>query len=125
MFGISQEPLQHPSTLDKESIDDMRDGEDIGSLPYPLGQIISYIHAALFEKYSEDDTNSIQKQKYHKIFAIFAVFCGSVAIILSILQVFLKLLSIEVDIEFVKIFEAGFLFYCCYSSSSSDRKSTT
>ena len=48
---------------------------------------------------------SIQKQKYHKIFAILAVFCGSVAIILSILQVFLRSLSIEVDIEFVKIFE--------------------
>ena len=48
---------QHLSILDKESIDDMRDGEDIGSLPYPLGQIITYIHTALFEKYSEYDTS--------------------------------------------------------------------
>jgi hypothetical protein len=105
MLGISQKPVQHLSTPDKQTIDDMRDGEDIRSLPDPLGQVIAYIHTTLFEKYSEYDTASIQKQKYHKIFAILAVFFGSVAIILAILQVFLRSLSFEVDIEYVKIFE--------------------
>ena len=105
MPEISQEPVLTRSNPDTKSIDDMRDGEDIRSLPDPLGQVISYIHATLFEKYSEYDTSSIQKQKYHKIFAILAVFFGSVAIILAILQVFLRSLSIEIDTEFVKIFE--------------------
>ena len=30
MFGITQEPLQHLSNIEKEPMDDMRDGEDIG-----------------------------------------------------------------------------------------------
>ena len=93
------------SNSEMKPLDDMRDGEDIRSLPDPLGQVISYIHTTIFEKYSEYDTASIQKQKYHKIFAILAVFFGSVAIILAILQVFLRSLSIEIDTEFVKIFE--------------------
>ena len=93
------------SNSEMEPLDDMRDGEDIRKLPDPLGQVISYIHTTIFEKYSEYDAASIQKQKYHKIFAILAVFFGSVAIILAILQVFLRSLSIEIDTEFVKIFE--------------------
>jgi len=105
MFGITQEQVQPLSISDKQSTDDMRDGEVIQNLPDKLGQVISYIHTVIFETYSEYDTNSIQKQKYHRIFAILAVFCGSVAIILAILQVFLRSLSYEVDTEFVKIFE--------------------
>jgi hypothetical protein len=105
MFGVSQEPLHPLPISDIQSTDDMRDGEDIQNLPDKLGQVISYIHTVIFETYSQYDTISIQKQKYHKIFAILAVFCGSVAIILAILQVFLRSLSIVIDIEFVKIFE--------------------
>ena len=105
MSEVNQNSDRQRESSIKQSIDDMRDGKDIYQLPEPLGQVISYIHTALFEKYSEYDSNSIQKQKYHKIFAILAVFFGSVAIILSILQVFLRSLSVEVDTEFVKIFE--------------------
>ena len=90
MSDISQEPVLPLSDPVPHSLDDMRDGEDIRSLPDPLGQVISYIHTTIFEIYSEYDAISIQKQKYHKIFAILAVFFGTVAIILAILQVFLK-----------------------------------
>jgi hypothetical protein len=95
-----QEPMQSLPMPDLSPSDDMRDGEDIQNLPERLGQVISYIHTVIFEIYSKYDAISIQKQKNHKIFAILAVFCGSVAIILAILQVFLR-----VDVEFIKIFE--------------------
>ncbi len=32
MFGVTQESVQHLSISDKQSIDDMRDGEDIQEL---------------------------------------------------------------------------------------------
>jgi hypothetical protein len=105
MSKIFQESVIPSSNNDKKFIDDMRDGEDIRTLPDPLGRVISFIHTTIFEIYSEYDTISIQKQKYHKICATLAVFFGSVAIILAILQVFLRSPSIEVDTEFVKIFE--------------------
>jgi hypothetical protein len=108
IFGVTPEPIQPLSISDKQSTDDMRDGEVIQKLPDNLGQVIAHIHTVIFETYSEYDTVSIQKQKNHKRFAILAVFCGSVAIILSILQVFLRSLSIEidiVDITFFNIFE--------------------
>jgi hypothetical protein len=85
--------------------DDMRDGEDIQKWPDKLGQAISYIHTKLFETYFKYDMLSRQKQMYHKIFACFAVVCGSAAIILAVLQVFFRSIPLEVGAESVKIFE--------------------
>jgi len=71
-------------------IDDMRDGEDIRNLGNPLGLVISYIHASLFETYDEYDREAIKKQKYHRTFSTIAVFFGTLSILLAIFQVFLK-----------------------------------
>ena len=90
---------------ESDTFDDMRDGEDIANWPDPLGQVISYVHAALFETYTRYDTLSIEKQKRHKIFSGLAVVFGTTAIILAILQVFLKFISHEGGAEGVKIFE--------------------
>jgi hypothetical protein len=70
--------------------DDMRDGEDIRELENPLGIVISYIHASLYETYSEFDRDAITSRKYHRMFSALAVFFGTLAIILSIFQVFLR-----------------------------------
>jgi hypothetical protein len=73
-----------------QTIDDMRDGEDIRELENPLGLVISYIHTSLYETYDEYDREAIAKQKYHRAFSACAVFFGTFAIVLSILQVFLR-----------------------------------
>ena len=93
--------------LDSESDlpDDMRDGEDLQNLPEPLNQALSYIYNALFGPYTLHDTLSLQKQKAHRTFSCLAVFCGSAAIILAILQVFLRSASVEIGEESLRIFE--------------------
>ena len=116
MIGIKKRFIEFFLGPNNLPMDDMKDGEDISNLPDTLGQVISYIHAALYETYSKYDTVSIQKQNYHKMFAFFAIIFGAVAIILSIFQVFLKLLQLENNIEilngveFVKNFELGSFF---------------
>jgi len=95
-------------------IDDMRDGEDIQDWPDRLGQVISYIHTALYETYSNYDSLAIQKQKYHKLFALLAVFFGSVDIVLAILSIFLKA-SFNTDTEFLKIFELIAFFIAVFA----------
>jgi hypothetical protein len=88
----------------------MRDGEDISTWPDALGHVISHIHGELFETYSKYDTISLQKQRYHKIFAYFAVLFGTTAILLAIFQVTLRLSLLENErvlenVDIVKYFE--------------------
>lgn len=91
--------------------DDMRDGDEIRKWKYPLGQVITYIHASLYETYAEYDREAIAKQRYHRWFSLCAVFFGSIAIILAIIQVFLKahpeLGSFIPDPGSIAIFEKG------------------
>ena len=82
----------------------MRDGENIKKLHRQLGEVISYIHAALYETYSLHDVTAIEKQKYHKLLATLAVLFGSIDIVLAILSVFLKPEHSQTT-DSVKIFE--------------------
>lgn len=68
----------------------MRDGEDIQERENPLEQVISHIHTKLYETYAEYDREATDKHQYHRWFSGFAVFFGTLSILLSILQVFLK-----------------------------------
>jgi hypothetical protein len=107
----SDKPERPASSEKYQIIDDMRDGEDIQQWKYPLGLIIAYIHTSLYETYSEYDRDAIDKQKKHIWFSFFAVFFGSTAIILAILQVFLQAhaqsISLGIDPESIVIFERG------------------
>jgi hypothetical protein len=93
--------------LDAESPfpDDMRDGEDLQKLPEPLQQALSYIHNGLFGPYTVHNNLSLKKQRAHRIFSCLAVFCGSAAIILAILQVFLRSASVDIGEASLRIFE--------------------
>jgi hypothetical protein len=91
----------------------MRDGDDIRKLKNPLGLVISYIHASLFETYDEYDKEAITKQRYHRTFSTFAVFFGTLSILLAILQVFLKAYGdpgSSGDIPGLALFEKGAFF---------------
>jgi len=92
------------------SCDDMRDGGDIPTLEYPLGLVISYIHASLYETYDEYDRQAMAKQKYHRLFSALAVFSGTLAITLSILIVFLRAYGDPADLlnnPALTVFEKG------------------
>jgi len=102
-----QTPKKRPHN---QTCDDMRDGEDIHNLENPLGLVISYIHASVYETYDEYDRQAMAKQKYHRVFSGLAVFFGTLAIILSILIVFLKAYGDPADLlnnPNLTVFEKG------------------
>jgi hypothetical protein len=49
MLAITQTSGPPLSIMYEQSIDDMRDGEDIQTLLDPLGYVISHIHTTIFE----------------------------------------------------------------------------
>jgi hypothetical protein len=114
MIPVTDEK-NHPERLKPvpktTSPDDMLDGEDIRQWEYPLGLVISYIHTSLYETYSEFDRDAINKQTKHKWFSFFAVFFGTLAIILAIIQVFFQSYtqsaSFAVSPESIVLFEKG------------------
>ena len=105
MSEMNPNPDGQRESLILHPMDDMRDGKDIHQWPEPLGQVISYVHASLYEVYAEYDIDSIKKQSYHKIFSFLAVFFGSSAMVLAIFQVFLGSLGFTIETEPVKMFE--------------------
>lgn len=100
-----------PETPKTQPIDDMRDGGDIHQWEYPLGLVIAYVHASLFEIYSGYDQKAMGHQKNHKLFSGIAVFFGTIAIILAIVQVFFQAYvhstSFAVSPESLMLFEKG------------------
>ena len=91
--------------------DDMLDGEDIRQWENPLAQVISDIHASLYETYDEYNRQAMVKQHRHVWFSRTAVFFGTLAILLSILQVFLRAYpDYLVNNPDLAIFEKGAFF---------------
>jgi len=111
MSGMKEKFMHFFSGFNSQPIhDDMRDGEDISTWPDALGHVISHIHKELFKTYSKYDTISLQKQRFHKIFAYSAVLFGTTAILLAIFQVSLRLSLCEnklvpENVDIVKYFE--------------------
>ena len=105
MSGNTEKNGNYFSKPDRQPIDDMRDGKDIQQWKEPLGQIISHIHTTLFENYSGYDTDSIRLHNRHNHYSFFAVLCGSIAIEVAIIQVFLIAQGIASFDEYLKVIE--------------------
>jgi len=74
-------------------------------LPDPLESVIAYIDKSRLPQIHADFSRiSNEKQTSHKRYSLCAIFFGSVAIFLSILQVFLESVSVNIDMDFVRQF---------------------
>lgn len=96
---------------DRLPLTDVRDDEEVQNRQGPLGLVISYIDKSeLPGIHSNFSKISTEKQRNHKILSLLAIFFGSVAIFLSILQVFLESISLNIDMDFVRLFVWFFIF---------------
>jgi hypothetical protein len=96
-----------PHAVD-QPIDDMLDGRDIHQWPDQFGQVISYIHTALYEDYSKHDTGAMDQQKWHRWASKIAIGAGTVAILLSLIGVVLEAKGSDLGINFANDFSHYF-----------------
>lgn len=97
---------EHPPEPERESpgpedrqIDDMLDGRDIHQWPDQFGQVISYIHASLFEDYAKHDSKAIGYQGWHRRASWLAIGAGTIAILISLTGVVLESRGRELGIS--------------------------
>jgi hypothetical protein len=75
---------------EKQPIDDMLDGRDINQWSNPFGQVISYIHASLYEDYSKHDLEAMRQRRGHVGASWIAIGAGTLAILFSLIGVVLE-----------------------------------
>jgi hypothetical protein len=92
-------------------IDDMLDGKSLYQWPDQFGQVISYIHATLYEDYLKHDVNSLRQQNRHRWASIIAIGAGTIAIELSLIGVFLEAKGIDLGINFSRDFSGTFRIF--------------
>ena len=99
--------LAYPEDL---PIDDMLDGKDIHQWPEQFGQVISYIHTSLYEKYLIHDMKAARQQNMHRWASLIAIVSGTCAILLSLTGIFLEAKEIDFPKEYFHFLElAAFL----------------
>jgi hypothetical protein len=99
-----EELKNNSADVGNQSIDDMLDGREIHQWPDQIGQVISYIHTALYEDYSKHDTKAMDQQKWHRWASKIAIGAGTVAILLSLIGVVLEAKGSDWGIDFAKDF---------------------
>jgi len=103
-----QEPKIPPSRPDDRPIDDMPDGMDIHQRPDRFGQVISYIHASLYEEYARHDSRAILNQKRHRLASWIAIGAGTATILISLTGVVLAGRGSELGLNFARDLSFGF-----------------
>jgi len=83
-------PKTEPAPPEDQPIDDMLDGRDIHQWPDQFGQVISYIHASLYEDYSKHDTAAMRQRRLHVWASGIAIGAGTITILLSLIGVVLE-----------------------------------
>jgi len=85
-----------------QPIDDMLDGKDVYQWGNQFGQVVSYIHASLFEDYLKHDTRAMDNQKWHRWAARITIGAGTITILLSLIGVVLEAQGSHLGIVFSK-----------------------
>lgn len=111
MVGRLDKSVTTPARGDSLSIDDMLDGYDIRQWPDQFGQVISYIHATLYEDYLKHDTDSLHQQARHRWASGIAIGAGTIAILLSLVGVFLEAKGGALGINFSRDYSSIFRIF--------------
>jgi len=105
-----KEKNTRPPHEDDQPIDDMLDGGDIHQWSDPFGQVVSYIHASLYEVYSQYDREAMEQRRWHRAASLGAIGFGTAAILLSLVGVVLEARGIFWGIDFAGEYSQQFWY---------------